>query len=118
MNMPSSSRPAPPNCTPFQYKGISYQQDSQSWNYGGDQEGGYLVAIDPKMQERLWMLKVYSVPDYTEQGLPRIGRYFREIRLSNSENVLEVECEHGFIYLVDLKKKQSILIKRTSQVDL
>lgn len=115
MNSPSISRPAPPRCNSFIYKGIEYRQDSQSWEYDGDQEGGYLVAIDPETNARLWMMKVYQVDDYSGQGLPRIGRYFREIRFSGREDILEIECEFGFTYAVDLIKREANMMNKVRQ---
>ena len=56
-NMPSPSRPAPPQVGPIIHKNIRYEQDMQSYSHGGDQPGGYMVAVDPTSNERLWMIK-------------------------------------------------------------
>src|SRR5262245_38543710 len=73
---PTPSRPAPPNVPPVEHKGVRYQQDMESFRFGGTQRGGYLVAIDPKTGERLWMLKVYPVTDHNEAGVETPGIYF------------------------------------------
>src|SRR5215475_9048400 len=73
---PTPSRPAPPVVPPVEYKGVKDQQDMQAFRFGGTQRGGYLVAIDPKTSDRLWMLKVYPVTDHSAAGVESPGIYF------------------------------------------
>jgi hypothetical protein len=103
---PSGSRPAPPQVAPVIHNGVRYEQDMQSARHGGDQPGGYLVAIDAASGARLWMLKVYQVP--VQPGAPfQPGRYFRSMRLSDDGAHLEIESEAGGKYRVDLAARTS-----------
>jgi hypothetical protein len=103
---PSASRKAPPHVEPVVHAGVRYEQDMQSGKHGGDQPGGYLVAIDPASGERLWMLKVYEVP--TQADAPfQPGRYFRSMRLAADGAHLEIENEAGGRYLVDLAARKA-----------
>lgn len=103
---PSASRKAPPQVEPVVHAGVRYEQDMQSGKHGGDQPGGYLVAIDPASGERLWMLKVYEVP--TQSDAPfQPGRYFRSMKLAADGAHLEIENEVGGKYLVDLAGRQA-----------
>ena len=108
--IPSSSRPAPPQVEPIIYKNVRYEQDMQSYYYGGDQPGGYLVAVDPETNNRLWMLKVYQVPVYEAAGVSTLGRYFRKMTLVSGKDEIEIENEVGGKYLVDLSKQESTWI--------
>ena len=101
----SSSRPSPPKVAPIEYKGVCYQQDMESGAHGGDQPGGYLVAIDPATGNRLWMLKIYSIGDTGLTGVKPMGRYFRSLHLITGQDVLEIENEVGGKYRVDLNKR-------------
>jgi hypothetical protein len=104
---PGSSRPAPPRVDAIEYQGVRYEQDTEAARHGGDQPGGYLVAIDPASGARLWMLKVYTVPEPGRAGLPRLGRYFKRMTLVPEHNELEIENEVGGIYRVDLAARTS-----------
>src|SRR5262249_18470751 len=99
---PTPSRPAPPNVPPVEHKGVRYQQDMESFRFGGTQRGGYLVAIDPKTGERLWMLKVHPLTDHNEAGVETPGIYFRSMKLVSGQDALEIENEVGGKYIVDL----------------
>lgn len=109
-NVPRPSRPAPPRVLPIEHNGIRYQQDMESFNYGGTQVGGYLVAVQPTTGERLWMLKVYEVPIQDPAIVSTPGRYFRTMHLVPGKNALEIENEVGGKYLVDLDAKTSTWI--------
>ena len=76
MITPSVSRPPPPIVDPVEHDGIRYIQDDHD-SRAGDQNGGYLAAIDIKSGARLWRLTVYKVSDNRPAGLPSFGRYFR-----------------------------------------
>lgn len=108
MNEPQPSRPSPPIVTPIIYNGVRYEQDMESYTYGGTQPGGYLVAIDLKTNERLWMLKVYEVK--THEGVGSIGRYFKSMKIVWGE--LEIEAEYGGKYIVNLVKRD---VRKISQ---
>jgi hypothetical protein len=98
---PSASRGPAPVVKPVEHNGIRYAQDSYDlWQ--GDQQGGYLVALDAETGARQWRLKVYEVTD-SGPGAPQgIGAiYFRAMRLVTS-NVLEIENEGGGVYHVNL----------------
>jgi hypothetical protein len=109
-NMPSPSRPPPPKVEPIMYKNVRYEQDMESYRYGGDQPGGYLVAIDPETSKRLWMLKVYKVTVHDAAGVSTPGRYFRSMRLVPGRDEIEIENEVGGKYLVDLSKQTTTWI--------
>ncbi len=109
-NPPTVSRPAPPQVAAIEYHGIRYEQDMQSYHHGGDQPGGYLVAVKPDTGERLWMLKVYKIENYDDQGLDIMGRYFKSMRLMPEQNAIEIENEAGGRYLVDLEKHTSTTV--------
>jgi hypothetical protein len=100
-NPPAASRPPAANVEPIVYKGVRYEQDRVD-AAAGDQNGGYLAAVDPTSGQRLWRLQVYSVPDQSAQGVPNMGRYFRSMRLVPGRDELEIENEAGGRYLVDL----------------
>lgn len=103
---PSSSRPAPPRVAAVVHEGVRYEQDMQSSRHGGDQQGGYLVAVDPASGERLWMLKVYEIP--AQPGAPiQPARHFRSMRLSEDGRALEIESVAGGKYRVDLAARTS-----------
>jgi hypothetical protein len=97
---PSASRGPAPVVKPVEHNGIRYAQDSYDLRQG-DQQGGYLVALDAETGARLWRLKVYEVPDPGPGAPERIGRYFRAMRLVTSR-VLEIEDEAGGVYHVNL----------------
>lgn len=109
-NVPRPSRPAPPRVLPIEHNGIRYQQDMESFNHGGTQVGGYLVAVQPTTGERLWMLKVYEVPMQDPAIVSTPGRYFRTMHLVPGKNEIEIENEVGGKYLVDLDAKTSTWI--------
>lgn len=104
---PGASRPAPPPVAPIDHEGIRYEQDLEALKHGGDQLGGYLVAIDPASGSRLWMLKVYLVPAPSSPAVPRFGRYFRRMSLLPGAQQIEIENEVGGIYRVDLASRSS-----------
>ena len=101
------SRPAPPPVAPVERAGVRYQQDLEASRHGGNQRGGYLVAIDSATGERLWMLKVYFVPDHSAAGVSTPGRYFRRMTLAPDRDELEIENEVGGVYRVDLAARTS-----------
>ena len=55
---------------------MRYEQDRIDGSRG-DQNGGYLAAINPQTGEKLWRLQVYDVPDESASGVDNIGLYFR-----------------------------------------
>lgn len=115
---PTASRPPPPQVAAIEYRGIRYEQDMQSYHFGGDQPGGYLVAIKPDTSKRLWMLKVYKIEHPTDQGTDIIGRYFRSMRLIPEQNAIEIEDESGGRYLVDLELHTSrVLFEPSAKAD-
>jgi len=101
---PSNSRPSAPEVTPIEHAGVRYEQ-GQTDERKGDQDGGYLVAIDAKTGELLWRLKVYDVPDYKAAGVAMGGIYFRSLQLISGGNELEIENEAGSVYRVDLSTR-------------
>jgi hypothetical protein len=103
---PTASRPAPPRVLPIDHDGVRYMQDMQSFRHGGNQRGGYLVAVDPKSGERLWMLKVYHVTDHSAANVETPGIYFRTMKLTGPDQ-LEIENEVGGVYRVDLRARSS-----------
>jgi hypothetical protein len=102
---PQASRPAPTAVAPVEHDGVRYQQDLDSYRHGGDQPGGYLVAIDSKTGERMWMLKVYELNSHPAPGLEHPGLYFKTLRLAPGGGALEIENEGGGRYLVDLASR-------------
>jgi hypothetical protein len=107
---PQASRPAPHVIKSIEHKGIRYEQDMQSYDHGGDQPGGYLVAIDTKTGERLWMLKVYEVQNHDSSGVDTIGLYFKSMKLVTGHDELEIENESGSRFRVDLIAKTSMQV--------
>jgi hypothetical protein len=85
--------------------GVRYEQDSESYRHGGDQPGGYLVAVDPKTGERLWMLKIYRVADHRAAGVGAMGRYFRSLKVAPDTKELEIVNEAGGVYRVDVVQR-------------
>lgn len=102
---PGASRPAPPAVAAIEHEGIRYEQDMEALKHGGDQLGGYLVAVDPANGKRLWMLKVYLVQAPSSPAVPRFGRYFKHMRLLPGGQQIEVENEVGGVYRVDLANR-------------
>ena len=98
---PSISRPPAPEVAPIEFGGVRYEQDRTDERQG-DQNGGYLVAIDRKTGERLWRVKVYDVPDYRAAGVEMSGIYFRSMSFANGNKALDIENEVGSVYRVDL----------------
>lgn len=109
-NTPQASRPAPPKVDAIEYQGIRYEQDMQSYRFGGDQPGGYLVAIKSDTGERLWMLKVYKLENYDDQGIDTIGLYFKSMHLIPNKKILEIENEAGGRYIVDLENRTATVV--------
>jgi hypothetical protein len=107
---PVPSRPPPPRVLPVVHGSVRYQQDMQAFKFGGDQRGGYLVAVDVASGERLWMLKVYAVADASAAGVETPGIYFKRMTLLPDTDALEIENEVGAVYRVDLKKRESVWI--------
>lgn len=105
--MPTPSRPPPPTVAPVTHAGVRYEQDMQSYDHGGTQPGGYLVAVDAATGKRLWMLKVYEIPPSGDPGLSSPGRYFSSMQLVPGRDELVIENEVGGRYLVDLKQRTS-----------
>lgn len=104
---PGASRPAPPVVEPVLIDGVRYQQDTEALSHGGDQRGGYLVAVDSASGARLWMLKVYLVPSAPTPALPSFGRHFRRMTVLPGGKTLEIENEVGGVYRVDLGARTS-----------
>lgn len=102
---PKASRPSAPVVAPVDIDGVRYQQDTESYRHGGDQPGGYLVAVDPANGARLWMLKVYDVTDHRAAGVGAIGRYFRSMQAVPQRHELEIVNEAGGRYVVDLTQR-------------
>ena len=115
-SIPIPSRRAPPTVAPVVHGGVRYEQDWESQRHGGDQRGGYLVAVNPITGERLWMLKVYVVPSHEASGVTGGGRHFRSMRLLADRNALEIESEVGGKYIVDLAKRTSTWISGPDSV--
>ena len=107
LDNPHSSRPPPPLVAPVLHHGVRYEQDMQSWRYGGTQPGGYLVAIDAASGARLWMLRVYEVTLHEVHGVTTPGRYFRSLVLVPGRDELEIENEAGARYRVDLERRKA-----------
>jgi hypothetical protein len=106
---PLSSRPPAPEVEPIEHKGVRYVQDRVDRSRG-DQNGGYLAAIDAKSGKRLWRLEVYDVEDDRASGVSDIGLYFRSMRLVPGRDALEIENEAGSRYRVDLVERTSTLV--------
>lgn len=104
-NPPKASRPSAPVVAPVEINGVRYQQDTESSRHGGDQPGGYLVAIDIQTGARLWMLKVYEVEDQRASGVTAGGRYFQSLKVLPDEASLEIINEAGGRYKVDIAKR-------------
>lgn len=104
-NPPKASRPSAPVVAPVEINGVRYQQDTESSRHGGDQPGGYLVAIDIQTGARLWMLKVYEVEDHRASGVTGGGRYFQSLTVLPDESSLEIVNEAGGRYKVDIVKR-------------
>lgn len=104
---PSASRGAPPRVLPIEHAGVRYMQDNQAFRHGGDQRGGYLVAVDVKTGQRLWMLKVYPVSTHEGAGVESPGVYFRSLALAPEGKQLEIENEVGGKYRVDLVQRSA-----------
>ena len=103
---PSTSRAPAPDVAPVEHAGVRYEQDRTDERQG-DQDGGYLAAIDAKSGARLWRLKVYDVPDNRAAGVSGGGLYFRSMRLGPGGTTIEIENEAGGRYLVDLVRRTS-----------
>lgn len=71
---PVASRPSAPEVAPVEHQGIRHERDRPD-ERNGDQPGGYLAAIDPKTEGRLWRVKIYEVARQPE-GAPTTGRFF------------------------------------------
>lgn len=107
-NVMVSSRGSLPLVEPIEIDGVLYQQDTESFRHGGDQPGGYLVAIDPKTGDRLWMLKVYPVEDHRAAGVTGGGLYFRCMSvMTGGGKALEIVNEAGGRYRVDIAQRTS-----------
>ncbi|MBE0436051.1 MAG: PQQ-binding-like beta-propeller repeat protein [Methylomicrobium sp.] len=100
-NSPSISRPSTPEVPAVVFGGVRYEQDATDERQG-DQEGGYLAAIDVETGERLWRLKIYEVPDSRSAGVEMGGVYFRTMKILTESNALKIENEVGSVYRVDL----------------
>jgi hypothetical protein len=98
---PSASRPAPPIVPPVEHDGVRYQEDMESYRHGGDQPGGYLVALDVRTGARLWSTKVYALAP-SPPGVDTIGLYFKSLRLVDDGSALDIENEVGARYRVAL----------------
>ncbi len=105
-NPPQASRPSAPEIEPIEHKGVRYVEDRVDTSQG-DQNGGYLAAINPDTGEKLWRLKVYEVPDYSTEGVDNIGLYFRWMHLVPGHDEIEIENEAGGRYIVDLAHRTS-----------
>jgi len=104
---PGASRPPPPEVAPVEFQGVRYQPDRDAMAHGGDQPGGYLVALDAATGARLWMLKVYTIGAPSRPDVPVFGRYFKRMTLLPDRNALEIENEVGGVYHVDLAARTS-----------
>lgn len=107
MSLPKASRIPPPDVPPIEHRGIRYEQEMQGVRHGLDQSTGYLVAIDPATNERLWVLKVYETSNVPglEQDVQR--RYFKRMELIEGRDALQIENETGQRFIVDLAQRTS-----------
>ena len=106
---PQASRPAPAEIAPIEHNGIRYIQDTVNQS-DGDQNGGYLAAIDIETGNKLWRIAVYEVPDYSAEHLENDGLYFRSMQLVPGQNQLEIVNESGTRYLVDVDARSSTYV--------
>lgn len=99
---PSASRPPPPFVPPIEYKGVHYEQEMNGLQNGLARASGYLVAINPKTNARLWVLQIYATFDDPHMEGDAHVRYFKKMELIDGKDALHIEDEHGFHYEVDL----------------
>lgn len=99
---PSASRPPPPIVLPIEHKGVLYEQEMNGLQNGLERASGYLVAINPKTNERLWVLQIYATFDDPRMEGDAHVRYFRKMKLIDGRDALQIEDEHGCRYEGDL----------------
>lgn len=98
----SASRPSAPVVAPIEHNGIRYEQAGHEQ---GEAPGGFLLAKDISSNTVLWRVRIYSVQDYSAQGLPTMGRFFREMKMSPDFASVEIIDEFGGHYRLNLLTK-------------
>lgn len=99
---PSGSRPSAPEVSPIEYNGIRYEQAGHE---KGEAPGGFLLAKEAASNVVLWRIRIYSYPDYSADGLPSIGRFFREMKMTPDFSAVDIIDEVGGHYRFDLETK-------------
>lgn len=102
---------SPPKISPLEYKGIRYQQDSETKFDGREFAATYLSATDIASNQLLWTIKVRDCLKYAPFGPSDIACIdICKIDIGPNEDELTVETITETRHVVDLKKRTVKLI--------
>ena len=102
-----AKRAAPKEVTSVTHAGIQYQVVHSKWK-NGQQNGGYLQAIDTKDGKKVWGILVYVVEYDPELESDVQDCFINSMRLSKEKNKLIVTNEVDDHYYVDLKTQRVV----------
>jgi hypothetical protein len=108
--VPSTKRVAPPKVAPVTIGAVRIEAIHWGRSRGLDQNGGYIVAVDPRSGRELWILKVYDITydpsmeqDVQDVFITKITKGYR--------GQLLVWEEKGRRYLVDIKTRSVSIVE-------
>ena len=97
----TSKREGPSKVEPVSVGGILFEALHWGKNEGFDQNGGYIAAIDPKSNERLWTLKIYDVAYDPERERDVQDVFITRLRKTLFGGKLKVYDEDGRVFVVN-----------------
>ena len=101
--MPQPKRVAPPKVAPVTVDGLRIEAIHWGRSRGLGQNGGYIVAFDPKTGQELWTLKVYDIV-YDPKMEEDVQDVFIE-KMKAGGGTLLITDEKGRRYRVDVKAR-------------
>lgn len=96
-----AKREGPADVDPVSVGGIRFEALHWGKKEGLDQNGGYIVAIDPKSEERLWTLKIYDVVYDPERESDVQDVFITRLRKTLFGGKLKVYDEDNRVFVVN-----------------
>ena len=99
-------RSGPDPVDPVRSGGIRYEAMPWGKARGLGQNGGYVVAIDEKTGDELWLLKVYDVTYDGDMEGDKQDVFVTSLEIDRAGRRLTVENEAGDRFTVDLASRK------------
>lgn len=109
-----AKRKEPTPVPPILYNGIQYRAPHWGKMNGKEQNGGYIEAWDPKLNKKLWELRVYSISSNNHATEADIWDVFITA-LSIQNGQLIVVNEKNERYAIDLEQQKVVQVLPTKK---